>query len=102
MMKIEITFKQMDSSDSVKSHIEEKMSKLERYGFHAMAAHVTFHHERNHHQAEIDFSSKEIHARGEAAHSDVYGAFEEALEKVEKTLRRFHDKKVRNRGDARA
>ncbi|MCB0327233.1 MAG: ribosome-associated translation inhibitor RaiA [Bdellovibrionales bacterium] len=102
MMKVDITFKQMDSSASVKEYIQEKVEKLSRFSLQAAEIHVKLHHERNHHQAQIDVSAKDVHARGEASSGDVYKAFDEAFDKIEKTLRRHHDKVVRIRSDARA
>ena len=99
-MKTAITFRNMQASDPMKDHVNERLERLDRYMSKPGDAHVVLRVEKNHHFAEIVITGKGITAKGEATTQDMYAAFEEAADKVEKTLRRHHDKKVGKRAQA--
>lgn len=52
-MRIAFTFRNIDSSDSIKSYASEKLSKLQRYLRTPLDADVTLSMERHHHQVEV-------------------------------------------------
>jgi len=97
-MKSMITFRHMKASDAIKKYVMEKMEKLEKYSRKNMEAHVVLSAENKTRQnAELIVSSKGIRAQGTASSSDMYASIDEAIEKVAKTLRRHHDKKVKEK-----
>ncbi len=94
-MKTDITFKQMDSSDAVKDKINQKMKKISRYGLDAMECHVTLSAESYLQKAEVVVRAKNFRTHGVGATGDIYASIEQAFAKVEKTIRRHHDRKIR-------
>ncbi len=98
-MKTMITFRHMQSSPAIKEYVENRLSKLDRYMNHPTDAHVILTVEKSHHFAEIVVSSKGVHAQGSGRTQDMYTAIDGAVEKVEKTLKRFHDKKIQKSHD---
>ena len=95
-MKKEIIFKQMDASEAAKQKIEQKCKKIERYGLTAMECHITISSERYLEKADVVVTAKNFRAHGVGSTSDLYASIDQAFQKVEKTVRRFHDKNLRN------
>lgn len=95
-MKSEIIFKQMDASDMAKQKIKQKCKKIERYGLNAMDCHVTLSCERHLQKAEVVVTAKNFRAHGVGTTNDLYASIEQAFGKVEKTIRRYHDRNLRN------
>jgi len=96
-MDITVNSKQMDVGDSLRSHSEDNLNDaVSKYFDRAIDATVTFA------KASHDFFDVEItvhagrgltvHGHGEAA--DAYAAFDQALERVAKQLRRYKRKLV--------
>lgn len=94
-MKTEITFKQMNTSDAVKTKINQRMTKLARFKLPAMECHIVLSGERHLQKADIVVHAKNFRAHGSSSTSDVYASIEQAFQKVEKTVRRYHDRNVR-------
>lgn len=99
-MKTSITFKQIDSSETVKEHIEEKAEKIARYGLKAMELHVTLTKDNHLHKAEAILTAKDFRAHCEGAFEDVYQSIHDALTKIEKQLQKRTSKIKRARTNA--
>ena len=99
-MKTTITFKQIDSSETVKEHIEEKAEKIARYGLKAMELHVTLIKDHHLHKAEAILTAKDFRAHCEGAYEDVYQSIHDALAKIEKQLQKRATKIQRARSSA--
>ncbi|MFP4314066.1 MAG: ribosome hibernation-promoting factor, HPF/YfiA family [Alphaproteobacteria bacterium] len=105
-MELEITGKQLDIGDALRSHVEGKMEELDsKYFNHATSATIVFSKEGHGHgliRVMISYRvSKGILINTEAEAGDAYGAFDSAAEKAAKRLRR-NKKKLRDhhaRGD---
>jgi putative sigma-54 modulation protein len=96
-MKTNITFRKISSSEALKNHVLECIQKLDRYKHNATEAHVILAMERYLQVAEIVLTGKQFRALGKAATQDMYASIEEAISKVEKTLKRHHDKKIKEK-----
>jgi len=99
-MKVSITFRHIQASDALKNFVNERMDRLDKYGRKSKEAHVILSTERHNHNAEVVLSSKGIKATGKASTPDMYSSIEEAIGKVEKALRRHHDKIIRSKTHA--
>lgn len=94
-MKKSITFRRMESSEALKTHAFEKIDKLKKYGNTVSEAHITLSVEGNsRHLAEINYSAKQVNAIGKAETTDMYASIDEAISKIEKTIRRNHDRQT--------
>lgn len=94
-MKVSITFRHMKSSPAIKDYIKERLIRLDRYEHKAKDVHVILSMERYLHVAEVVLSAKKFRAQGKASTEDMYMSIDDAIAKVEKTLRRHRDKKIR-------
>ncbi len=99
-MKTTITFRQIQSSEAVKDFVNDRLAKLDRYQHKAKEAHVILSTERYLQVAEVVLSAKEFKARGKASTQDMYASIDGAVGKVEKTLKRHHDKKIKSKTHA--
>ncbi|MFQ5411609.1 MAG: ribosome hibernation-promoting factor, HPF/YfiA family [Phycisphaerae bacterium] len=97
MMRITVSGRHMDLSDRLKSFVDEKVGKLERFYDRAHSAEVVFERQGDNHRCEIivkadhhmTFIAKE-------EHEDPYAAADATLKDLERQLNR-HKEKFRNR-----
>ena len=96
-MKINISGKQVETGSALRDHVERRLDGiLEKYLDRAVTAHVTF--SKSRHQFRADCSahlSTGLTAQSHSEHPDVYNAFDGALERLEKQLRRYK-RRLRN------
>ena len=87
-MKTFITFKQIDSSDTVKDYIIEKSERVEKYDLRAMELHVTLNKVKHLLMAEVEVIAKDFHGHCEGSSEDVYSSIDQGLHKMEKILQK--------------
>jgi len=99
-MGIAITFRQMTSSDSLKSYVNEKLEKVQKYLRQPLDAHVTLFVEHRVHCAEAGITSggKHYHARHDS--EDMYKSIDSLIDKIEQQISRHHDTLARNKKGA--
>lgn len=99
-MKLEIHFHQMESTDGLKSYIEEGAEKLRRYvddgelikfvlgaqGHHQLQAEVFWHDKEQ---------GKDIFSKEQG--TDMYALIDAVIEKVNTQLKKHHDKRLERR-----
>lgn len=96
-MKTTITFRHIPSSDAVKNFVHQRLEKLAKYSTKETEAHVILSIEKHLHNAEIVLHTKGVRATGKGSTNDMYASIETATDKVEKAMRRHHDKKTRSK-----
>ena len=101
-MEIVVTGRNVEVPDHFRIHVEEKLSRLERYDHKIVGMEVELFHEPNRRQAKI-CQRVEITGRGrgpvvraEACAQDFYGALDCAVSKLESRMRRSHDRRRLN------
>jgi len=99
-MKLEIHFHQMESSEGIKTFVNQAVTRLERYvaeddfikvvvgasGHHQVYAEVFWHDNAE----KKDFFAKESANQGQ----DLYALLEQVIEKVYVQLQKAHDKRI--------
>ena len=99
-MKTTITFRHMQPSEALKGYVNERLTKLDRYVRNSAEAHVILNVEKSVHSAEVVVASKGVRAQGRLGTQDMYASIDGAIEKVEKTLKRHHDKRITAKSQA--
>ncbi|WP_320040187.1 ribosome hibernation-promoting factor, HPF/YfiA family [uncultured Desulfobacter sp.] len=97
-MNISITFKNVPSSDAVKSHIDKKLNKLDKMLDSPAEAQVVLSEEKLHSIAEIKLicDKLKIHAKGEAEENNMYSAIDSVVEKIRIQITKFKEKQKRH------
>ncbi len=95
-MQISITGKNLDIGTAFQSHVEERLKEaVDKYFDGAVSAHVVVEKQRNSFHTECTVhlpTGLLLQAEGDGG--DAYGSFDEALEHLEKRLRRYKRKLV--------
>jgi len=90
-MQITITGKHIDVGDALRTHVEYNMvAAVGKYFDRPVDAHVVF--SRNGHEFKCDSSvhlSTGLTAQAQAVSSEIYAAFDQATDRIEKQLRRY-------------
>ncbi len=96
-MQISINFKNIDSSDSLKSHIHEKFDRLDKMLDAPADTHIVLSVEKLRNIAEVNLTSDKIkiHAK-EDSENNMYAAIDILSDKVKLQIRKFKDKQRRH------
>jgi ribosomal subunit interface protein len=101
-VEIVVTGRNVEVPDHFRVHVEEKLTRLERYDHKIVGMEVELFHEPNRRQAKI-CQRVEITGRGrgpvvraEACAQDFYAALDCAVSKLESRMRRSHDRRRLN------
>jgi putative sigma-54 modulation protein len=86
-MNISITFRQMDPSDAIKRHANDKLSKLQKFLRQPLTAKVTLSLDRLEHVAEAHVSSGGEHLEAKESSPDMYTSIDRLMEKLERQIR---------------
>lgn len=100
-MKITISGQKVELGHALQEHVEAKLEEsVSKYFTRALNADVMFTKESHLFVAriQVDEGVKDsIYIRSEAKNDDIYAAFEQSLEKIEKQLRRYN-RRLRDHG----
>ncbi len=103
-MQISITFRNIESSDAIKSHIHEKFDRLDKMLDSPANAHMVISTEKIRNIVEINLNCDKIkiHAK-EENENNMYAAIDTLSEKVKSQIRKYKDKQRRHlAGDKRS
>ncbi len=87
-MRIAFTFRNIESSDSIKSYASEKLSKLQRFMRAPLDADVTLSMERHHHQVEVVLRSDGHTYVATQQSEDMYASIDLVTDCIDQQVRR--------------
>ena len=90
-MKIHMTFKHMDATQSLKTHVNEKSERLKKFITDSVECTWIFYLEADVHVADLRVHGPHIDYFAQAKTLDLYSSIDEAVEKVEKQLRKHKE-----------
>ena len=93
-MNLVISGKNLDITEGLRSAIEEKIGKLERYFTDTTEVHVTLSTEKNRQKIEITIPMKGSIIRAEEVSSDMYVSIDLVEEFIERQLRKYKNKLI--------
>ena len=95
-MNVKITARHFDLTDSIKVHCESAIESLEKYGLDIISVNAIITEEKH---KKVEFEAEfTVNVAGcdtmvvKKIEPDAHAAIDKALESVQKTLRRYHDK----------
>jgi len=99
-MQISYTFRNLDSSNALKTYAQEKVERVNKYLDKASEAHVTCSLERHHHVCDITIHAGPFSMRGREKSEDFYSSVDLAMDKIERQLKRYKEKLKHHKGGA--
>jgi putative sigma-54 modulation protein len=97
-MKIIITSRHEKLTESLRSVVEEKVERVERYIGKIKEAHVILNFEKKGHTCEMNLVAKNLKLSAKAVSRDMYNSIDGALEKLETQAKKNKEMRVeRNR-----
>jgi putative sigma-54 modulation protein len=95
-MQINITFRHMEHTPSLKAYIGEKLQKVKRYLQEPVEAHVVFSTEKFRHTIEVNITG----GNGTAIHGmetmeDIHAAIDMVMDKIERQIKKHMDRAKR-------
>src|SRR3954466_1304562 len=100
-MQLNITFRNLASSDSLKEYAQDKVERVHKYLDRAGEAHVVLSLERHLNHADITIMSGAWLLRGREKSEDMYASIDLAMDKIERQLRRYKEKPKTHNGRER-
>ncbi|MGD9331528.1 MAG: ribosome-associated translation inhibitor RaiA [Desulfobacterales bacterium] len=101
-MQTSVTFKNIDSSDHLKSYVMDKLDRFDRLLDNPGEASVVLKVEKFRHIAEISVAGDRLNINGKEETEDMYSAIDMVLDKLEKQIKKGKDKVRERRSKARA
>jgi putative sigma-54 modulation protein len=87
-MQIHITFRHMDATDALKTHVNDKSERLNKFAPATAEGHWVLFVEADSHVAELRVTGPHTDVFAQAKTIDMYQSIEDAVGKVEKQLRK--------------
>lgn len=91
-MQVNITFRHLDPTEALKSHVRERVAHVQKYIDRPSEAHAVLHVENLDHHAEITVKAGRFLLRGTAKSQDMYASIDAASEKIERQLKKHKEK----------
>lgn len=93
-MKVHITSRNEQLTEGLRTHIEDKIQRVERYLGKIKEAHVVLNFERKLHICEVILTAKGLKLSAKASSHDMYQSIDVALQRLEKQAHKQKDKRV--------
>ncbi len=97
-MQTSVTFKNIDSSDSLRDYVTGKLDRLDKYLNHPAEATVVLSVEKHRHIAEISISGDRLSIFGKESTEDMYAAIDMVLDKIDAQIKKSKEKHWDRRG----
>lgn len=96
-MAIAITFRHMESTEALKSYVNDKMERLQKYVRAPIDVHATLQPEKHEFVAEVQVQANGKSFQASHTSDDLYKSIDFVLDKLEHQISRTHDAAARNR-----
>ncbi|NOY92702.1 MAG: ribosome-associated translation inhibitor RaiA [Deltaproteobacteria bacterium] len=90
-MRINFTFRNMDSSDGIRKYASEKISKLQKYLRVPLDAEVTVSSERHLHRCDVSMVAEGQRYAGHEISEDMYASIDLVMDKLDRQVRNTKD-----------
>jgi putative sigma-54 modulation protein len=96
-MNIIVTGRHLEITPALKSYVEKKIIRFDRYLSNISEAIVTLYVEKYRHKAEVLLKVNGILIQAEGITGDVYASIDEVAEKLERQIKKYKEKLVSHR-----
>ncbi len=101
-MHTTVTFKNLDSSDHLRTYVQDKLKRLDKYLENPAEASVVLTVEKFRHIAEVNLSGDRLNIIGKEETHDMYLAIDMVLDKLETQIKRGKAKSRDHRSSAKS
>lgn len=91
-MQTSVTFKNLESSDHLKSYISDKLDRFDKFLYNPAEASVVLSVEKFRHIAEVNIVGDRLTINGKEETEDMYSAIDIVLDKLEKQIKKNKQK----------
>jgi len=98
-MEATFTFRNTEATEALRSHAEDKLTKLDKYLPKLVNAHVIFKVEGFRHMVEIAFLSNGVRFFGKGESNDMYTSIDDAVSRIEHQLRKSKERIKGHKGE---
>jgi len=91
-MNTSVRFKNLESSDALKSYVSEKLNRMEKYFNGPAEANVVLSIEKFRHSAEINIIGDRLTINGKEETEEMYSAIDKVLDKLEGQIKKNKQK----------
>jgi putative sigma-54 modulation protein len=100
-MEIDISGRHFKVTAPLKDYIEKKVEKLDKFSLKIESVHVILEVQKFHHIAELTLLGKNLRVACKEESADMYGAFDNCLNDIQRKLARQHDRVKEHKGGRR-
>ncbi|MFC1868359.1 ribosome hibernation-promoting factor, HPF/YfiA family [Thermodesulfobacteriota bacterium] len=100
-MDIAVTFRHIDPTESLKAYAEEKISKIDKYFYFPVEAHIVLAVAKFRHIADVTLSVNGTMIKAVGETEDMYSAIDQVMDKIEKQVKRYREKTRKRRPESR-
>ena len=90
-MHIDFKFRNLESSDAIKTYAIDKLAKLQKYLRMPLDAQITFSLERHLHCVDVHLTADGEHHQGRVEEADMYASIDLVVDKIQRQLNRSKD-----------
>jgi putative sigma-54 modulation protein len=101
-MQLDITFKNIDSTDALKDYAAKRLSKLDKYIDRPSEVHAVLSVEKRRHTADITLSADGVVINAVEITEDMYSAIDMVMDKLERQVKKHKEKLQGKKGQAKA
>lgn len=91
-MQVTTTFRHIETSDALKTYVEEKLDRVKKYIDEPIVAQVALTVEKVRHLAEITINAKGVTIKASEETNDMYAAVDAVVDKIERQLKRYKER----------
>jgi len=96
-MKISITFRNLESTEALKTHINDKVSRVRKYLQGPVEAQAVLSVEKYLHACDLTISAGSLVFKGREETEDMYTSIDKVMDKIEKQIRKSKGRARNNR-----
>ena len=100
-MQTSVTFKNIDSSENLRTYVSDKLDRFDKYLYNPADASVVLSVEKFRHIAEINIKGDRLNVNGKEETEDMYSAIDMVLDKLEKQIKKNKEKLSDKRSGAK-
>ena len=96
-MQVVITGRHLEITEQIKTYVEKKMQRLEKYFNHILEAHVILTIEKHRQIAEVNIDANGLKIASQEETTDIFASIDNVVDKLERKLNRYKERITRHR-----